>query len=353
MIDNTQPYEQWRDEMLEDLRMFFTEHGVDPDQALAQLPSDLPRLIRHGHFSCVRDMVDKAVRSLEEALRIDPRSYEAHCTLGRIYMGHGKYAIAEQYYKSAIELKSDNFKDLLSWLYAMKRQGQCDELSQRLQAHIHTVMHHAMNLYAIESGKSESVFEVLEHEDATDVWLNAFSREAQEEFLTSKSIVLRDVLPPVVFSLIRAQQKAARENRMLTHDKARSRFVSFDLLSAAVLANFQLCDLVSKMVGKEVIPTYAFSIHYVAGGQIKPHRDRLQNELSMSLSLDMNPDGKEWPLYVGDEPDVRAVRLGLNDALLYRGAEVTQARKSLGKGRTCDQIIFGFRTVDESHCNCV
>jgi hypothetical protein len=47
------------------------------------------------------------------------------------------------------------------------------------------------------------------------------------------------------------------------------------------------------------------------------------------------------------------VDLAINDALLYRGAEVLHARDPVPEGHTVDQAIFGFRTIHKSHCYCI
>jgi hypothetical protein len=74
----------------------------------------------------------------------------------------------------------------------------------------------------------------------------------------------------------------------------------------------------------------------------------------MSLSLAVTPAGKDASVLRAGRPD-SMVRVDLepNDALLYRGAEVTHARDPVPEGHAVDQTIFGFRTVHKSHCYCI
>ena len=141
------------------------------------------------------------------------------------------------------------------------------------------------------------------------------------------------------------------ENNKMVYQEHKKRFCLTDP-PMAVLANYQLCNIVQKIIQKDVVPTYAFGIHYVPGGGIKPHRDRPQNELSMTLSLDVTPTGARTTFGAGENQDETLIELEINDALFYRGCEVTHFRRPVPDGYTVDQMIFGFRTVDVSHCYC-
>jgi hypothetical protein len=63
-----------------------------------------------------------------------------------------------------------------------------------------------------------------------------------------------------------------------------------------------------------------------------------------------------WPLWVvpvgaRNESAAVAARMQPNDALLYQGPLSTHFREPLGAGLASMQVIFGFRDVDEAHCN--
>jgi hypothetical protein len=84
------------------------------------------------------------------------------------------------------------------------------------------------------------------------------------------------------------------------------------------------------------------------------HRDRVQNELSLSLNLAVNPPADFPALRAGlDEDNLTEIHLAPNSALFYRGAEVFHARCAVPEGHRVDQVIFGFRTINSGHCYCI
>jgi len=182
----------------------------------------------------------------------------------------------------------------------------------------------------------------------------------------------------------------------------------------SLFAGLRLLPAVQRLVGRPLRLVYAFSIAYAAGGDLKPHKDRPQNAYSMSLNLGLvggegadelegggdgggggggggdedadaelalaQADAEEgalaaapraaaaasasarrgdpsppWPLWVvpvgRNESAATAARMRPNDALLYQGPLSTHFRKPLGAGLASMQVIFGFRDVDEAHCN--
>lgn len=178
-------------------------------------------------------------------------------------------------------------------------------------------------------------------------------RKAVAEFRDHKFTVLRGVMPASWVELLKAEQVALLAGGTMKLEPDMRRNVTVDAPMASV-ANYEIADLVERVLGTGVIPTYAFAIHYLPNGHIKPHTDRPQNELSMSVSLAVTPAGKDASVLHAGRPD-SMVRVDLepNDALLYRGAEVTHARDPVPEAHTVDQAIFGFRTVHKSHCYCM
>jgi hypothetical protein len=57
------------------------------------------------------------------------------------------------------------------------------------------------------------------------------------------------------------------------------------------------------------------------------------------------------PVGARNESAAVAARMQPNDALLYQGPLSTHFREPLGAGLASMQVIFGFRDVDEAHCN--
>ena len=95
---------------------------------------------------------------------------------------------------------------------------------------------------------------------------------------------------------------------------------------------------------------------YARVGDLKPHVDREQNAVSLSLNLGQAPaDAPPWPLWVAPRGAGEAagvpLRLAPGDALLYGGVHHTHFRRPLEGAEGSMQVIFGFRDMNEAHCN--
>lgn len=67
----------------------------------------------------------------------------------------------------------------------------------------------------------------------------------------------------------------------------------FEEAPLANLVNLMLTDLVSEITGQSVVPTYAFPVYYVSGGHIWPHLDVAENEISLTMQLELTPQDGE------------------------------------------------------------
>lgn len=63
----------------------------------------------------------------------------------------------------------------------------------------------------------------------------------------------------------------------------------FEEAPLANLVNLMLTDLVAAVTGQNVVPTYAFPVYYVSGGHIWPHLDVAENEISLTMQLQVRP----------------------------------------------------------------
>ncbi|HUP94271.1 MAG TPA: hypothetical protein VM164_05140 [Burkholderiales bacterium] len=126
-------------------------------------------------------------------------------------------------------------------------------------------------------------------------------------------------------------------------------------LHSEVLANFlhpQLTDLISRVAGDEVKPSYVYFASYRPGADLPPHRDREQCEFSVSLLVDYSPDPDGscgWPLFMHHPaaPDiVHAADLGIGDALIYRGRELVHYREPLPAGHQSTSLFLHYVRKD-------
>lgn len=97
----------------------------------------------------------------------------------------------------------------------------------------------------------------------------------------------------------------------------------------------------------ELVPTYVYSVFYLEGGQLYPHLDRPDNEVSLTVSLGSEPSSYVWPLFMKGS----TFELQPGDGVLYRGAEVEHARDPLPAGYRSLHIIFGFRRQCSECCH--
>jgi hypothetical protein len=108
-----------------------------------------------------------------------------------------------------------------------------------------------------------------------------------------------------------------------------------------------LTPLMSRLVGRELLPTYDFFRVYRAGDVCRVHSDREACEHSLSLTLDYS-DGQVWPLEIGSVPlpgrqkyltedfedeTYASVAMAPGDALLYRGIHRRHGRMTPNPNR--------------------
>jgi len=100
-----------------------------------------------------------------------------------------------------------------------------------------------------------------------------------------------------------------------------------------------LTPTISRIVGRDLLPTYDYFRLYRAGDVCKVHADRFSCEHSLSLTLGYSDD-KVWPLEVGktrQDPNARvdqdfgtedfaAVPMRVGDAVLYQGVHHRHGR---------------------------
>merc|ERR1711908_213064 len=60
----------------------------------------------------------------------------------------------------------------------------------------------------------------------------------------------------------------------------------------------QLTPFISQLIGQTLLPIYAFPVVYLEGGGIEPHRDVTENEISLTMQVQLSPlnstGGQAW-----------------------------------------------------------
>jgi len=336
----------WKSKVREDIVAMLDRVKTDKDAHLVKLVTPFDELLLHGQLACSNDLTDKAIRSFNECIRIQPNSFLALTALGRIRMTQGMFVKAEKYMRKAAEQQPNDLKTCLALHYILSLKGKDRAMTQQLKQFIYG----QVDSFIRELGAG-NIFDVgqLQLDKPEKSWGNAYTKTAVEKFLNNGYTVLHNVLPDGYPELMLRQQRAFIEHGRMVLEPGLKRLCFTDM-PLAIIANYLLVSLLSRITGRTILPAYAFSIHYLPGGFIEPHRDRAQNELSMSLSLAAS--SKESVLYTGDGENRFDVDLDVNSALLYRGVEVTHGRTPVPEGHSVDQAIFGFRTTHPKHCYC-
>tara|TARA_Y100001980_G_C14408580_1_gene202822 strand:- start:195 stop:776 length:582 start_codon:yes stop_codon:yes gene_type:complete len=87
--------------------------------------------------------------------------------------------------------------------------------------------------------------------------------------------------------------KDFKTNRYNCHNEIISRIIHFEML-----------ELVEKITGKKLRPTYTYVSFYVKGAELKAHLDKAECEYTCSLIID-KPEGSKWNLYVHNKKTTR------------------------------------------------
>jgi predicted 2-oxoglutarate/Fe(II)-dependent dioxygenase YbiX len=131
----------------------------------------------------------------------------------------------------------------------------------------------------------------------------------------------------------------------------------FDSLLEQLVPHFE------KASGKKLLPTYAYSRFYAPGDELKVHTDRPSCEISATLTLGF--EGDVWPIYVGDYTEVgqgrevtiqqgeikyltneREIKMGVGDAVLYRGMDKVHWREPYKEGKWQAQVFLHYVDAD-------
>lgn len=119
-----------------------------------------------------------------------------------------------------------------------------------------------------------------------------------------------------------------------------------------------LTPLMSRLVGRELLPTYDFFRVYRAGDVCRVHSDRRACEHSLSLTLDYS-DGRAWPLQIGKAASARqgiaddfggedpaSIAMQPGDALLYRGIDHRHGRTEPNPNRWSAHLFMHWVEAD-------
>jgi hypothetical protein len=163
---------------------------------------------------------------------------------------------------------------------------------------------------------------------------------------TSGYAVLRDLFPPLFITAVRTYyRRLEREGSLLDGDtRRRGRPLVHDE-PLLVFLGTQLAAVVRQVTRERVRSTFSFLRVYGGGAVLARHRDRPACRWNVDLVVGGDPPpgrGTAWPLRIAARSGCRAVRLGLGDAVLYRGTHLVHWRSAQPAGRSTALACFHY-----------
>ncbi|TMQ06381.1 MAG: sulfotransferase [Deltaproteobacteria bacterium] len=104
----------------------------------------------------------------------------------------------------------------------------------------------------------------------------------------------------------------------------------------------QLTDLVSRVAGEPVRPSYCYVSAYREGAVLRPHVDRKQCVFTVSLWVEDAPAGDGWPLWFHTAAGIVSLTQGAGDAVLFAGCELPHWRDRPPPGGAATTLLFHY-----------
>jgi hypothetical protein len=160
-------------------------------------------------------------------------------------------------------------------------------------------------------------------------------------------VVARDLLLPVELAALRRYYAALHSAGLipLGDRQSATRFSIYNDPIGRFL-HTRLAAAMSALVGRSVVPSFAYFFSYIEGASLEPHKDRPQAEFSISLQLDHIPAPAaetHWPLcFSFDDGRSAAANLRIGDAVLYHGRAITHHRRTLPAGQRSTVLVLEY-----------
>ena len=162
--------------------------------------------------------------------------------------------------------------------------------------------------------------------------------------------VIRDIIDPLQIAALRKHFRILDHRNFLIPDlQGGSIRYALHNEPVAQFVHHQLSDLVRRVTGEPVMPSYCFLSVYKTGSFLAKHSDRPQCAWNLSLLIDTDPEkelGDSWPIFLEVGGQTKAVRLEMGAGLLYRGTDIPHWRETLGNGETNTLILCHFVPED-------
>ena len=168
-------------------------------------------------------------------------------------------------------------------------------------------------------------------------------------FWTRGYSVAEDLIGPDQIAFTRAAMDASRRRGTLEAGVNRvlpqAAFNEYSPIGGEILL-LQCRPAIEAVVGRGLIPAYAFWRIYERGAALLRHKDRSSCEISATLTIHAAPAGELWPIHVtGLDGETAALALPPGSAAIYQGCEVPHWREALA-GEMQYQVFLHYVLAD-------
>jgi len=138
---------------------------------------------------------------------------------------------------------------------------------------------------------------------------------------------------------------------LITGQVPGSHGVYADCLMESILLHLK--PKIETITGLNLIPSYSYYRMYEPGHILRRHRDRVQCEISATITLAFNyndtPSDHKWPLKLRDNNgEEKEIRLEVGEGLVYKGVELEHWRDEFiaGKNSVHVQLFLHYLDAD-------
>jgi hypothetical protein len=174
--------------------------------------------------------------------------------------------------------------------------------------------------------------------------------QANAQFQQGHYAALQDMLPPLMIGALRRyyRQLIQLGDLPLGDSQCPQRYVVHNE-SVTLFWHQQFADLVKRVVGTAVQPSYVYFGAYQRGAVLEPHRDRAQCEYTMTFCIDFSPEPENetpWPIYIETPAGAVATYQAIGDGLIFKGHELIHYRHKLEEGSCSTSLFFHYVSKD-------
>lgn len=111
------------------------------------------------------------------------------------------------------------------------------------------------------------------------------------------------------------------------------------------LADTIIKDVVSSVIGEDVVPTYSYGRIYYKGSELKRHVDRSSSEIAVSVCLDKDDSVEDWPLFLSlSDKRVEKIIQNPGDIVIYDGNRLWHWRDVYSGNEHINAFMFYVRS---------